>query len=246
MAHTRRWIAVLVLGALSALALRASLADPPFTGDAMANWRAVMLLAMGAGVVGLALGREWGRWLGLATGVAATQYLAMWLVADGWRTCWDFGLRWQDELAFLAGPILLSCLVGRSMDVLFAAPASRDARGARLAWWASIANVGTLATFLFATLHAIREVPLEAWPLTALLAASTVLLVPGVVLLAQGRTAGLLLVALAGLVQIGTTAAAVSFIGVRGLAMVAVFLPGLATGFAALGVYARPMWRFLR
>src|SRR5688572_24836206 len=115
----RTSLAIAILGALTALTVfTAGAGRMPFARDPAAHWALAATAVLMASGIGLALGRWWGRWLGLAVAVMGTL-LAPWVIlarlAD-WRI--SPGLAY----GFLAGPLLLALLSGRSMFQRFDAP----------------------------------------------------------------------------------------------------------------------------
>jgi hypothetical protein len=187
--------------------------------------------------LGLALGRWWGRWLGLAAGVAATSLAAC--VAVVW-----IGNRHvsSGNFAFFGVAPVLACLAGRRMFAAFDAPAGwRDDGATRLLRWTVITNIASLSSLIFANVAFATSTELPA----GVLGAASLALLLGVVLLARRKTAGLFLMLAA---CAGISVAVVTVVRAAGpppWILLVVLGPGLLTGLASIGYYARPMWRFL-
>lgn len=241
----RTSLAIAILGVLAGLAVfTAGAGRISFARDPAAHWAVAASAVLLASGLGLALGRWWGRWLGLAVAVMCTA-LAPWVLfahLSDWRP--GPGLAY----AFLVGPLLLMLLSGRSMFERFDATVWSDDGRTRLVRWAVITNVAGIGGLLFQNLFFIRALgnphhaPALGLSLTALFA-----LIVGVMLLGWGKTAGLLI--LAG----GTVAVIVSVgrllphnHGIGALALATTVTPGICVAMAAAAVYAKPIWRFLR
>jgi hypothetical protein len=218
--------------------------------DSFTVWAGLVAVVLAAAAVGLAGGRWWARWLGLAVGVACTLYATGYVAISvlEWRHHID-----TEALPFLLGPVLLMCLSGRTMFDRFDARAGwADDRRARLVRWTAITNIASLGSLMIVNLVFIYDNVSPSVPSGTnwiSLAATTVLL-GGVALLAAKKTAGVLAMGL-GLVLMTVLFGAFCRIGglnetaVTGF-LVGLFLPGFATALAMFVVYARPMWRYLR
>jgi hypothetical protein len=195
-------------------------------------------------VLGLVTGRWWGRWLGLALGVFCCFLGGLGLIfqiSEGFSS-------WTDIVAVVAmgavGPLLLTCLSGRAMFDRYDRPAGH-ARGPRpsLVRWAVITNLSSLVTLgllSFAVLEP-RSSDVAHWRLAL---ACAVLVLGGVVLLARGKTVGLLLALVAASMEI-VLAVSIHQIGAR--AIVGLLLgPGFLLIVVAAAAYLAPIWRFLR
>jgi hypothetical protein len=195
-------------------------------------------------VLGLVTGRWWGRWLGLAMGVFCCLFVSIEIVSE-------FGegfVRPKQILAAIGmgsiGPLLLACLSGRTMFERYDQPAGH-ARGARpaLARWAAITNVSSLVTLgLVSSVMLDPHGPEVTYWKPAL--ACLLLILAGVVLLARGKTVGLLLAFVGALAEVGVLAS-VERSSDRPI-IATLLAPGFVFSVAAAVAYAAPMWRFLR
>ena len=201
------------------------------------NWLAVVivaaLLVVPAG--GLALRRWWGRWLGLAAGVTGTLYAVL------------LSIRHSDGamMAFaIPGPLLLASLTGRAMFDRFDRPAGiSDDYRTRVVRWAVITNVASLVTLTLLS-YATYQMRgfYERVSNDLVIFATAPVVIVGVLLLARGKTAGLI-AAVAGIV----TQVLMLLTWHQGRATLFVLLgPGLLLAGASVIVYAAPIWRFLR
>ena len=202
----------------------------------------VLLVPLGATVIGLVLEKYWGRWLALAAAVVVLP----------WAIVLTFGLPpgaplRQQTIALVASGLLLVTLSGRAMFERYEGRAATDWSGPRmgLVRWTIILNIASaVALFLFV---AVFRYAIE-WHVT-FPAVLLVALVLGVLLLAKQRTMGLFLVALSCVLFLPAAAFFVwvesSYAGgVRIFAMS--FIPGVLAGWACLLAFGRPVWRALR
>jgi hypothetical protein len=147
--------------------------------------------------------------------------------------------------AFLgpAGLTLLGCLAGRVMFDRFDRPAGRpdDARS-RLVRWAVITNLASLATLVIVS-HQFIDARFHE-PAAPAAIASTALVCAGILLLARGKTAGLLLAMFADTAQALTVI--VAPLGFPRDILGMLLLPGFVLALAVFFAYAGPAWRFLR
>jgi len=202
----------------------------------------VLLFPLGIAIVGLALERHWGRWLGLAAAVAVLP----------WATFLTFGLPagvplMQQAIALVASGSLLVALTGRAMFGRYEGRAATDWSGPRmgLVRWTLILNLASaVGLFVFVSVYRYRIDWHVAVP--AVLLAG---LVAGVLLLAKQKTVGLLLVALCCVLFIPAGAFFVwmesSWAG-GARVFAASFLPGVLAGWACLIAFGKPVWRTLR
>lgn len=202
----------------------------------------LLLVPLGAAVVGLALGRHWGRWLGLAAAVAVLP----------WALYLSFGLPsgvplMQQTIALIASALLLVALPGRAMFEHYEGRTATDWSGARmgLVRWTLILNLASaVGLFVFVAVYRYRI----EWHV-AVPAALLVGLVVGVLLLARQKTVGLLLVALSCVLFVPAGVFFVwkesSWAGGAHI-FAASFLPGVLAGWACLIAFGRPVWRALR
>jgi len=155
---------------------------------------------------------------------------------------------WRQSLALAASLALLICLPGRAMTECFESSTRgevrRDARFT-LVRWAVICNIASvLALYMFATVYNYRVSGHAV--VTAVLMFG---LLVGVLLLAHGRTVGLL--AVAGccllLVPIGGffVWSEASYPG-EAMLFILLFLPGVLTALASLIAFWHPMRKYVR
>jgi hypothetical protein len=192
------------------------------------------LLGLAAG--GLALRRWWGRWLGLAAGVTGTLYGGLAVASASLHHDYTF------MLLAVPGPLLLACLSGRAMFERFDQPAGRtnDWR-ARLVRWAVITNLASLVTLgLIAYAAYDMRGFSDRVPNFPLMFGTVGVVIVGVLLLARGKTAGLLAAVL------GIVAQVLMLFTLRRPAGLLLLGPGLTLAAASVVAYAAPMWRFLR
>ena len=202
----------------------------------------VLLLPLGVTIIGLALEKHWGRWLGLAAAVAVLP----------WATYLTFGLPWgvpltQQTIALVASALLLVTLLGRGMFERYEGRAPTDWSGPRmgLVRWTVILNLASaVGLFVFVAVYRYRIEWHVAVP--ALLLVGLIL---GVLLLARQKTIGLLLVALSCVLFIPAGAFFVwketSWAGGAHV-FAASFLPGVLAGWVCLVAFGRPVWQALR
>jgi hypothetical protein len=242
MVTARKVAAIIALAVLAGLIVTAGV-EPGGDGGRLvpALWGLLVPLLFAAAA--LLRDRHWGRWLGLAAGLAVVPWAAAFLIGPG------PGLpRWRPLLAFGAGAVLLASLTGRAMLERYEGRVKAvDWRGPRmgLVRWTVICNLSSvISLYAFVTAYQHRTAGALVVP-GALLAA----LVAGVLLLARQKTLGLLLVAVS----------CVSFLPAGGyfvwreaadageaVLFAAAFLPGIVAGWACLVGFGRPIVRFLR
>jgi hypothetical protein len=235
----RKLIAVAGLAVLGALILAAGWGDGAL-GDSSRLTRALVPLLVPLAVTVLAVVREspWGRWLGLAAGIVVLPWAAAFLVAPSVGTPIV-----RPAVALAAAAALLVSLSGRAMFERYEGRATGvDWRGPRmtLVRWTVICNLASvLALYGFTAAYE----PRVAWRL-AIPGALLLGLLPGLLLLARQRTAGLLLVAIS---CVGFVPAGWYFVwreaGSLGEAVLfgVVFLPGVLTAWASLIAFGRPI-----
>jgi hypothetical protein len=202
----------------------------------------VLLIPLGATIIGLVLEKYWGRWLALAAAVVVLP----------WAIVLTFGLPsgaplGQQTIALVASGLLLVTLTGRAMFERYEARAATDWSGPRmgLVRWTIILNIASaVALSLFVAVYRYTIEWHVAFPAVLIVA-----LLVGVLLLARQKTLGLVLVALSCVLFVP---AAVFFVwmessyaaGVRIFAMS--FIPGVVAGWVCLFAFGRPVWRALR
>ena len=241
MFYVRKWIGLAALATLGGLIVTSSPSGPG--GDdrlLAAMW--LLLGPLAVTMAGLWQQAFWSRWLALAAGLAVLPWAVALAAAP------PFGSPVLPRLLLLSASVaLMFALTGRSMfrqyegrtlGTLWSGPRMALVR------WTIICNVASiLALYLFVTAYDYHI----AWHF-ALLASLMVGLLIGVLLLAQGRTVGILLVAACSfcflpvgshfVLQEASYPAEVLLFG-------AIFLPGIATACASLAAFGRPIWRFL-
>lgn len=202
----------------------------------------VLLLPLGVTIIGLALEKHWGRWMGLAAAVAVLP----------WATYLTFGLPrgvplTQQTIALAASASLLLVLTGTAMFERYDGRAPTDWSGPRmgLVRWTVILNLASaVGLFVFVAVYRYQIEWHVAVP--ALLLVGLIL---GVLLLARQKTMGLLLVALSCVLFIPAGAFFVwkesSWAGGAHV-FAASFLPGVLAGWACLVAFGRPVWSALR
>ena len=202
----------------------------------------VLLIPLGAAIVGLALEKYWGRWMALAAAVVVLP----------WAVFLTFGLppgvpMMQQTIALVASALLLATLSGRAMFERYEGRSATDWSGPRmgLVRWTIILNISSaVALFLFVAVYRYTIEWYVAFPAVLIVA-----LMAGVLLLARQKTLGLVLVALSCVLFVP---AAVLFVwkestyagGVRVFAMS--FIPGVLAGWACLFAFGGPVRRALR
>lgn len=238
-------VALLVLGALLLSLERGR--GPIDAPGAEVTAALGLLVPLAAAVAGTLRHYAWGRWLGLAIGLAVLPWAAVLTLGP------TYGAPvWRPAIALGAALLLLVSLSGRAMFEAYEGRATgrdggADWRGGRRALlrWTIICNLASgLALYVFVTVYNPR-VAASAWPLAVLLLG----LVAGVGLLARQRTVGLLLVALCcvafvpvGIWFVGREAFYVGEAFLFGV----IFAPGVLTGWASLVAFARPIAAALR
>ena len=230
-------LALLALGALMATLDRGSYGVNPRLLLAIR----VLLVPLGATIVGLILEKYWGRWLGLATAVVVLP----------WAIFLTFGLPpgapvWQQTIALAGASLLLITLPGRVMFEHYEGRTSTDWSGAHmgLVRWTVVLNLAfAVGLFIFVVVFSEGfewHVSIPAVLLVSLLA--------GALLLARQKTIGLLLVALSCILFIP---AAIFFVreesswGGGAFIFGIGFLPGVIAGWVCLVVFGKPLWRAL-
>ena len=236
--------ATTILSAMIGLAIMSALhphAQPPGREDASLL---TGLAFLGAALFGLLSGRWWGRWLGLSIGVVCTLFGAFGLAAVAGGKFSHVTDIVASVAMGMTGPVLLFCLSGRAMFERYDAPAGY-ARGVRpsLVRWAVVTNLSsfiTLALLSFAVFDE-RARDRAHWEF-GLLAAALVL--GGVVMLARGKTIGLLFALVTAPAEVVLTASMEP--GASRLVFGTLLLPGFALVVALAIAYSGPIWRFVR
>jgi hypothetical protein len=240
----RRGLALVALVALGVLAL---LLTPRSTGGPPGSERlgvaiVFILLPLGWAIVGLLMRRTAGRWLGLAVGIAVLPWAVAFVLGPSYGKP-----TWPQWVALAASGTLLVVLTGRTMFQAHEGRQEVDWSGARmglLRWTLVFNTASAFSLFLFVMAYDAdfgSFVAVGAWLLLGL--------VLGVWLLAHQKTVGLLVLA----------SCCVAFLPLGTLflsrephstpevwLLVAVFLPGVLTGWASLIAFGRPLLRFLR
>jgi len=237
----RKAVALLSLAALGGLIVTLERGyygvDPRFVLVAY-----LLLLPLALTMVGLVLGRVWGRWLALAGAIAVLP----------WALVLTFGLPkgvplTQQTIALVASLLLLLSMSGRSMFEHCEGRSKMDWSGRRmdLVRWTVILNIASaIGLFLFVAVYRYAIEWHVVIPGVLLLG-----LVVGVSLLALQKTVGLLLVGLSCVLFVPAGSFFVwkeaSYTGEVYL-FAAVFLPGVVAGWACLFAFGKPIWRALR
>lgn len=251
--YIRKTAALLLLaapaGLMSYVAVASIFGDSPWSEVAtMAPFLVASLLAL----VGLALGKAWGRWLALAGACAG-------LTSVGLRVC----IQGFDAQALACGAycgLLLVCLLGRRMvqrheeHPASGAPLTCGGWRARCLSWGAILSLAALPGLWFSAFI----VPLDNTGAGVSLL-TVLLIIGGTVALARGRTAGILLFGAAAAVSAGATLWTVVQIfrstlpaGILLAETDLMHLPLFALGLTTLSTAlllcatARPMWLLLR
>lgn len=241
MFHVRKWIGLAALATLGGLIITSSPSGP--AGDdrvLTALWLLLVPLAVTIG--GLAGEAFWSRWLALAAGVAVLP----WAVALAVTPAYGHSAL-PRALLLASSLLLLVSLTGRSMFARYEGRVRGSAWSGRLMGlvrWTIICNLASvLALYLFVVAYDYEI----AWQFT-ILASLLGGLMAGVLLLAKGRTVGMLLVALcsACFVPVGSLFIwqEATYAG-EAVLFAAIFLPGVVTAWASLVAFGRPIWRFL-
>lgn len=208
------------------------------------EWAIWSLLApLSLTALGLVRRSVWGRWSGLAIGIAVVP----------WAFALTFGPTYgqpvtRQAVAFTAAVLLFLALLGKPMFAEF------EGRTGNMDWtgrlmglvrWTIICNLASaLSLYLFVTIYDYRVGWLAVIP--ALILSG---LIGGVLLLAHQKTVGLLLVALSCVLFVP---AGTYFVWreardpLEALLFFVVFGPGIATGWASLVAFGRPVWQYLR
>jgi len=201
-----------------------------------------LLLPLGVTIIGLALEKHWGRWMGLAAAVSVLP----------WAAYLTFGLPpgvplMQQTIALIASVLLFVTLLGRAMFERYEGRAPTDWSGRQmgLVRWTLILNLASaVGLFVFVAVFGYSS----NWHL-AVPAVLLVGLIVGVLLLARQKTGGLLLVALSCVLFIPAGVFFVwkesSWAGGAHI-FAATFLPGVLAGWACLVAFGKPVWRALR
>ena len=237
--------AIAVLGVMAGLLIENVLGGR-FGRDPVSQWSLPIAVVLVGTILGLLGRRGWARWIGLAAGVTTT-IVAPFVAALGGMRALE---REPRLLVFLLGPVLLLSLAGARMFAAFEGKdGSQDDGRRKVVRWAVISNVAALAALLFENILFVRELtnPGHTGGVVLSVSAMAALLL-GVVLLARGKTAGLLVLAT------GCAALVVSLLmvpmglkpGSALIMLAASVAPGLLFGLLAAAIYARPIWRFLR
>jgi hypothetical protein len=230
MFELRRTIAVLALLSLAGLIVWTPSADR------------LLLLPLLVTTIGIARGQYWSRWMALAIALAVLPWATVVMLTEGLR------LTTGAAIAFFASLLLLGSLLGRLMLQRYEGSAPGvDWTSSRMALvrWTLIFNLASLLNlYPFVAEYRYRvewHIVIPALTLLGLLA--------GLWLLARQKTAGLLIVALCGLLFLP---AGGYFIGqeatYRGEAVLfaTLFLPGILAAGATLSVFAGDMYRYFR
>lgn len=235
----RTWVAVaalIVYGALITLIPNGPVAP---NGDLAAALQP-LLLPLGATIVGLLAGAEWGRTFALASGIAVAPWATVLAVSSPVGTVGPAG--W---LTLGATAAVILALAGPAMTRAFAGDAPTRGRRRALIRWAIVLNLASvLSLYLFVMVVDARV----DWHQPALAAILAPMLL-GALALARGRTVGLLLLAAGSLafVPVGIHFAVSEATHSGEMALfVVLFLPGVLATFAVLAAFLRPMARLLR
>jgi hypothetical protein len=240
----RRFLAVVALVALGCLALlltTRSTGGPP-GGERLGFAIVLLLLPLGWAIVGLLMRRAAGRWLGLAVGIAVLPWAAAFVLGPSYGKP-----TWPQWVAMAASLTLLVALTGRTMFEAHEGRSEVDWSGARmglLRWTLVFNTASAFSLFLFVMAYDAdfgSFLALGAWLLLGL--------VLGVWLLAHQKTVGLLVLAFCCVAYLPLGALFLSrepHSTPEAWLLVAVFLPGVLTGWASLIAFGRPLLRFLR
>ncbi len=237
----RKYIGLAALACLAGLIVTSNWSAGP--ADARLERAVAPLLApLAVTISGLWREAYWSRWLALAAGVGLLPWAAALAVTP---TIGHSVLPWT---LVAAAVTLVGALTGRKMCRRY------EGRFGGVTWsgprmtlisWTIICNVASaLSLYLFVVAydHSL------AWHLIAL-AWLLACLVAGAWLLARGRTAGLLVVALASLCLVPVGAHFVwqeaTLMG-EAVLFALLFLPGILTSWACLMLFSGPIWRILK
>ncbi|MEJ2310902.1 MAG: hypothetical protein P8Y11_00820 [Gemmatimonadales bacterium] len=237
----RKWLGLAALTTLGGLIITSSPSGPGGDDRVLtALWLLLVPLAITIG--GLAGEAYWSRWLALAAGVAVLPWGTALTVTP------TYGHPALPRLLLLAASLLLLLsLTGRSMFAHYEGRAGNTAWSGRLMGlvrWTIICNIASvLSLYLFVVAYDYEL----AWQF-AILASLFGGLVAGVLLLARGRTVGILIVGLcsACFVPVGGLFVwrEATYAG-EALLFAAIFLPGVLTAWISLVAFGKPIWRFL-
>jgi len=242
MTRARTAIAVIALLAFAALVLTAEPTGPPIGRDRLTMALRFLLPVLAVTVVGLLRGAYWSRWLALGGALAVLPWATALTVVPG------PGMSvWRQSLALAASLVLLLSLPGRAMTERFEGDRKGKDRSDRrftLVRWAAICNIASvLALYLFVMVYNYRVSGYAV--VTGGLAFGLLI---GVLLLAHGRTVGLLAVAACCLLLVPSGAFFVwseaRHTG-EAILFVLLFLPGVLTSLASLIAFWRPMRRYM-
>jgi hypothetical protein len=238
-------LAIAVLGVLAGLLIE-NVLGMRFARNPISQWSLPIALVLVGTILGLVARSGWARWVGLAAGVTTTIIAGFLLLFTNVPS-----LNQPRMLAFFLGPVLLLSLSGRRMFAAFEGKdGSADDARRKVVRWAVVTNIASLAALLFENILFVRELAKPAFTGSVVLSVSAMAaLLLGVVLLARGKTAGLLVLA-GGCVALVTSLFQVPAMGPDTnpalIMLVASVAPGLIFGLLAAAIYARPIWRFLR
>ncbi|MEJ2342957.1 MAG: hypothetical protein P8Y10_12210 [Gemmatimonadales bacterium] len=237
----RKWLGLAALTTLGGLIITSNPSGPGGDDRVLtALWLLLVPLAITIG--GLAGEAYWSRWLALAAGVAVLPWGTALTVTP------TYGHPALPRLLLLAASLLLLLsLTGRSMFAHYEGRAGNTAWSGRLMGlvrWTIICNIASvLSLYLFVVAYDYEL----AWQF-AILASLFGGLVAGVLLLARGRTVGILIVGLcsACFVPVGGLFVwrEATYAG-EALLFAAIFLPGVLTAWISLVAFGKPIWRFL-
>jgi hypothetical protein len=210
-------------------------------------WGIILVVAVFAtSTMTVARRRWWGRILALSC--------ATFVVVGSAYAITKVGIRTPITGTLIAGLVLFGCLRGRAMFERYEGTAPRslawDAPRLGVVRWAIITNVSALMVdvVLLNALGSGKGLGLGGSPGFAATVLLTVALTVGLVTLALQKTFGLLLVAAAtvALTALLASGAIAEVTPEDLLLLVFMFGPGLATAWASLVVWAKPILRFVR
>jgi hypothetical protein len=243
MIKLRQWMAVAALTMLAVLIVTASRSGIAGNTDRLVLALRVLLVPLVITMGGVLASRAWGRWAALAAGLAVLPWsTAFVLTADPMIPLTP------PVLALTASLALLGSLSGRAMvdhfegeTHLMALPSPLG----RVVRWTVIGNVAAaIVLYFFVAAYEYRVSWRMAIPGLLLLG-----LVVGVLLLARGRTLGLVLVGgscvlfvPAGGYFVWTEAASIA----EAMLFIVAVLPGVVMGWVSVVVFGKPLWRFAR
>lgn len=229
--------------ALGGLILTAGAATDPWTRNRLIPAVRPLLIPLGLTIAGVLAGKQWGRWLGLAAGLAVLP----------WAAALVFGPTYghpitRQLVALLSALVLLLSLTGKRMFEVYEGPSQPDDRNRRkmaVVRWTIIVNLASvLALYFFVIVyqHAV------GWHV--LIPASLLLgLLAGVFLLGAQKSVGILIVALCCISFVPAGGYFVwkeaTYVG-EAVLFAAVFLPGVLMGWVCLFAFGQPMLAMLR